>query len=344
MLRYLARARRPRPRARPHDDPARLVHDEAQRDHRDGADHLARVRPHPSVRAGRAGRRLPRADRRPRALAGRDHRLRRGVAAAERRLAGRVRGPARDPPLPRVARRDRARRVPDSRRRRTARTRRRRRWPACGSSSSRATTTATSTSTTSKAKVARARRPARGVDGHVPVDARRVRGAASATSARVVHDHGGQVYLDGANLNALVGCRAARASSAPTCRTSTCTRRSASRTAAAVRASARSACARTSRRSCRTIRCDADAGPGRAAVAISAAPWGSAGILPISWAYIAMMGAEGLRRATQVAILNANYLARRLAPHYPGALHRRERARRARVHHRPAPDHAATRA
>jgi glycine dehydrogenase len=51
--------------------------------------------------------------------------------------------------------------------------------------------------------------------------------------------------------------------------------------------------------------------------AISAAPWGSAGILAISWAYIAMMGADGLRRATQVAILNANYVARRLAPHYP---------------------------
>jgi glycine dehydrogenase len=50
---------------------------------------------------------------------------------------------------------------------------------------------------------------------------------------------------------------------------------------------------------------------------VSAAPWGSAGILPISWMYIRMMGAAGLRRATQVAILNANYLAARLAPHYP---------------------------
>jgi glycine dehydrogenase len=50
---------------------------------------------------------------------------------------------------------------------------------------------------------------------------------------------------------------------------------------------------------------------------ISAAPWGSAGILPISWAYIAMMGAPGLRRATEVAILNANYLAARLKDAYP---------------------------
>ena len=51
-----APARRPRPRARPHDDPARLVHDEAQRDDRDDPDHVARVRRHPPVRAGRPGR------------------------------------------------------------------------------------------------------------------------------------------------------------------------------------------------------------------------------------------------------------------------------------------------
>jgi glycine dehydrogenase len=49
---------------------------------------------------------------------------------------------------------------------------------------------------------------------------------------------------------------------------------------------------------------------------ISAAPYGSASILPISWMYIAMMGAEGLRRATEVAILNANYMAKRLEGHY----------------------------
>ena len=48
-----------------------------------------------------------------------------------------------------------------------------------------------------------------------------------------------------------------------------------------------------------------------------AAPYGSAGILPISWAYVAMMGAAGLKQATQVAVLSANYVARRLAPHYP---------------------------
>ena len=51
--------------------------------------------------------------------------------------------------------------------------------------------------------------------------------------------------------------------------------------------------------------------------AVSAAPWGSASILPISWAYIAMMGGTGLKQASEVAILNANYIAERLEPHYP---------------------------
>ncbi|MBC7660255.1 MAG: aminomethyl-transferring glycine dehydrogenase [Chitinophagaceae bacterium] len=50
---------------------------------------------------------------------------------------------------------------------------------------------------------------------------------------------------------------------------------------------------------------------------ISAAPWGSASILPISWMYIRMMGAEDLKKATQVAILSANYMAKRLDPHFP---------------------------
>jgi glycine dehydrogenase len=51
--------------------------------------------------------------------------------------------------------------------------------------------------------------------------------------------------------------------------------------------------------------------------AVSAAPWGSSMILPISWMYIAMMGPDGLRRATEVAILNANYVAKRLSDHFP---------------------------
>ena len=55
----------------------------------------------------------------------------------------------------------------------------------------------------------------------------------------------------------------------------------------------------------------------QAITAVSAAPFGSSSILPISWSYIAMMGNDGLKKATQVAILNANYLAKKLEGHYP---------------------------
>ncbi|MEK7259982.1 MAG: aminomethyl-transferring glycine dehydrogenase [Pseudomonadota bacterium] len=58
-------------------------------------------------------------------------------------------------------------------------------------------------------------------------------------------------------------------------------------------------------------------GPNVGNSAVSAAPWGSASILPISWTYISLMGAAGLLKATQVAILNANYIARKLEPHFP---------------------------
>jgi glycine dehydrogenase len=58
-------------------------------------------------------------------------------------------------------------------------------------------------------------------------------------------------------------------------------------------------------------------GPNPENGAVSAAPWGSASILPISWVYIALMGGEGLRQATEYAILNANYLAKKLGAHYP---------------------------
>ncbi|MFC7991231.1 aminomethyl-transferring glycine dehydrogenase [Streptomyces pilosus] len=60
-----------------------------------------------------------------------------------------------------------------------------------------------------------------------------------------------------------------------------------------------------------------EAGPQTGVGPISAAPWGSAGILPISWAYVRLMGGEGLKRATQVAVLSANYIAKRLEPHFP---------------------------
>ena len=131
----------------------------------------------------------------------------------------------------------------------------------------------------------------------------------------IVHANGGQVYMDGANMNALVGV-ARRPTLARTSATSTCTRRSAFRTAAAGLAWARSAS-----RSISTpflpghpvIHLDGHDSLG----AVSAAPWGSASILPISWVYIRMMGGSGLTDATKIAILNANYIAKRLEEHFP---------------------------
>jgi glycine dehydrogenase len=123
--------------------------------------------------------------------------------------------------------------------------------------------------------------------------------------ARLVHEAGGQVYIDGANLNALAGLT----------------------TLAALGGD-------VSHLNLHKTFCIPHGGggpgvgpvaarehlapflPGRGTGPVAAAPFGSAGILPISWAYIAMMGAGGLREATQTAVLNANYVARRLAPYY----------------------------
>ena len=159
------------------------------------------------------------------------------------------------------------------------------------------------------------RRPG-GDHGHLPVDPRRVRGhhhRALRDRARGRRPGVRRRRQPERPARATRG----RASSAATSPTSTCTRRSASPTAAAVRASARSACARTSRRTCRRHRQHPDPSKREGIGAISAAPYGSAGILPISWAYIAMMGADGLRRATATAVLSANYVAARLDEAFP---------------------------
>ncbi len=131
----------------------------------------------------------------------------------------------------------------------------------------------------------------------------------------IVHEHGGQVYMDGANLNALVGLSRPADLGADVCHLN------------------------LHKTFCIP---HGGGGPGMGPIGVkqhlsdflpnhpivtvggadgidpvSAAPWGSPGILPISWAYIAMMGAEGLKSATEVAILNANYIARQLESHYP---------------------------
>ena len=130
----------------------------------------------------------------------------------------------------------------------------------------------------------------------------------------LVHDAGGQVYLDGANMNAQVGLCRPGDYGADVCHLN------------------------LHKTFCIP---HGGGGPGMGPIAVkshlapflpghplepggpqaigpvAAAPYGSPSILPISWMYIAMMGAAGLKRATQVAILNANYMAKRLEPHYP---------------------------
>ena len=108
-----APALRARLRARPGHDPARLVHDEAQRDHRDGADQPARLRRPAPVRAGSRRRGLPPAGHRHRGLAGDADRLRHGLDPAQRRLPGRAGRAARDPRLPPRQRRGGPQRLPD---------------------------------------------------------------------------------------------------------------------------------------------------------------------------------------------------------------------------------------
>ncbi len=126
----------------------------------------------------------------------------------------------------------------------------------------------------------------------------------------IVHAHGGQVYLDGANLNALVGLARPGDIGADVCHMN------------------------LHKTFCIP---HGGGGPGIGPIgvkahlkpflpghsewgsegAVSAAPYGSASILPITWMYIRMMGAAGLKQATEGAILSANYLAQRLEPHYP---------------------------
>ncbi len=132
---------------------------------------------------------------------------------------------------------------------------------------------------------------------------------------KIVHQHGGQVYLDGANMNAMVGLARPGDIGADVCHLNLhktfCIPHGGGGPGMGPIGVAKhlvdflpgNPVIRTG---------------GRNAVgAVSAAPWGSSSILPISMMYIDMMGGEGLTQATKVAILNANYIAKRLDPHYP---------------------------
>lgn len=131
-----------------------------------------------------------------------------------------------------------------------------------------------------------------------------------------VHDAGGQVYVDGANLNALVGL------AKPGRFGGDVSHLNLHKTFCIPHGGGGPGVGPVGVRShlapyLPNHPLQPAAGPATGVGPISAAPWGSAGILPISWAYVRLMGGEGLKRATQVAVLAANYIAKRLEPHFP---------------------------
>ncbi|MCC6971050.1 MAG: aminomethyl-transferring glycine dehydrogenase [Phycisphaerales bacterium] len=155
---------------------------------------------------------------------------------------------------------------------------------------------------------------------------------------QIVHDCGGQVYMDGANMNAQVGLTSPGFIGADVChlnlhKTFCIPHGGGGPGVGPIGVAAHLApflpghpvvspfatgdscgCGANSS----GVGCGGKAKAGASAIGpVSAAPWGSASILPISWVYIALMGGEGLKRATQVAILNANYMAKRLEKYYP---------------------------
>lgn len=136
----------------------------------------------------------------------------------------------------------------------------------------------------------------------------------------IIHGHGGQVYMDGANFNALVGiCRPGRIGADVAHlnlhKTFSIPHGGGGPGVGPIGVKSHLAAYLPDHPVVHGV--NPDAGPKGTIGTISAAPWGSASILTISWAYIAMMRDSGLRRATLMAILNANYIAKRLAGHYP---------------------------
>ncbi|HEV2110299.1 MAG TPA: aminomethyl-transferring glycine dehydrogenase [Gammaproteobacteria bacterium] len=132
----------------------------------------------------------------------------------------------------------------------------------------------------------------------------------------IVHKHGGQVYVDGANMNAMVGLAApgqfgGDVSHLNLHKTFCIPHGGGGPGVGPVAVGAHLKQFLPNTRSVGYVRDVAGIG------SVSATPYGSASILPISWMYIAMMGADGLTAASETAILNANYLAKKLAPHYP---------------------------
>ena len=140
----------------------------------------------------------------------------------------------------------------------------------------------------------------------------------------VVHEHGGLVYLDGANLNAQVGLSRPGDYGADVCHINL------HKTFAIPHGGGGPGmgpiCVNEKLAPYLPGHPFHEVGGERAIGPVSAAPWGSASILPISWAYIALLGPDGARRASEIAILSANYMASRLEAHYD-ILYRGEKGR-----------------
>jgi glycine dehydrogenase len=132
---------------------------------------------------------------------------------------------------------------------------------------------------------------------------------------RIIHENGGQVYMDGANMNAQVGLTSPGEIGADVCHLNLhktfCIPHGGGGPGMGPIGVAAHLAPFLPGHPVITV------GGESAIGAVSAAPWGSSSILPISWVYIFLMGGEGLTLATKVAILNANYMARRLEEHYP---------------------------
>ncbi|QTS87897.1 aminomethyl-transferring glycine dehydrogenase [Ectopseudomonas khazarica] len=128
---------------------------------------------------------------------------------------------------------------------------------------------------------------------------------------QIIHDNGGQVYIDGANMNAMVGL------CAPGQFGGDVSHLNLHKTFCIPHGGGGPGVGPIGVKSHLAPFLPGHANMARKEGAVSAAPFGSASILPITWMYITMMGGNGLKRASQMAILNANYVARRLEEHYP---------------------------
>ncbi|MHB2033842.1 MAG: aminomethyl-transferring glycine dehydrogenase, partial [Gemmatimonadaceae bacterium] len=130
---------------------------------------------------------------------------------------------------------------------------------------------------------------------------------------RIVHEHGGQVYLDGANMNAMVGLARPGDIGADVCHLNLHKTFAIPHGGGGPGMGPIGVAAHLVPHLPGHVVVETGNGGG----AVSSAPWGSASVLPISMMYIDMLGGEGLAMATKIAILNANYVAKRLEPHYP---------------------------